>query len=119
VEYGSSQRPNTPIRLNCERCRSRNFSAKPAAGVTNLHRVHLKLLAAEGFVNLDFDWETVAIPAWNVGRVEASHVLGLHDEVLKRLVHGGAEVDGAVGVGADHHAVHTSATPARLLRMRS
>src|SRR3954470_1409855 len=27
VEYGSSQRPNTPIRLNCSRCRSRYFSA--------------------------------------------------------------------------------------------
>ena len=41
----------------------------------------------------------MAIPAGDVGRVEAGHGFGLDDEVLEDLVEGGAQVDVAVGVG--------------------
>ena len=41
----------------------------------------------------------MAVPAGDVGGVEAGHGLGLDDEVLDALVEGVAEVDGAVGVG--------------------
>ncbi len=41
----------------------------------------------------------MAVPAGDVGGVEAGHGLGLDDEVLDALVEGVAEVDGSVGVG--------------------
>ena len=70
-----------------------------AAGAADGNRVHLKLLAAELLVDFDLDGETVAVPAGNVGGVEASHGFRLDDEVLQRLVQGVAQVDGAIGVG--------------------
>src|SRR5215469_4840908 len=68
------------------------------AGFTDGQGVHLELFAAELFVDLDLDGEAVAVPAGNVGGVEASHGLGLDDEVLDALIEGVAEVDGTVGV---------------------
>ena len=41
----------------------------------------------------------MAVPAGDVGGVEAGHGLGLDDEVLDALIEGVAEVDGSVGVG--------------------
>src|SRR6185369_9894414 len=62
-------------------------------------RVHLELLAPELVVYLDLDGKSVAIPAGNVRRVEASHGFRLHDEVLQTFIHRGSEMDGAVRVG--------------------
>ncbi len=62
-------------------------------------RVHLELFAAELLVDLDLDGQAVAVPAGDVGGVEAGHGLGLDDEVLDALVERVAEVDGTVGVG--------------------
>ena len=70
-----------------------------AAFGTDVERAHLKLLAAEFFINLDLDRETVAVPARDVGGIHAGHGFGLHNEVLQALIHGRAEVDGAAGVG--------------------
>ncbi len=41
----------------------------------------------------------MAVPAGDVGGVEAGHGLGFDDEVLDAFVEGVAEVDGSVGVG--------------------
>ena len=70
-----------------------------AAGAADGDGVHLELFAAELLVDFDLDGEAVAVPAGDVGGVEAGHGLGLDDEVLEALVEGVAEVDGAVGVG--------------------
>ncbi len=63
-----------------------------AAGVADLERVHLQLLAAERFIYFDFDGQAVAIPARDVGRIEAGHGAGLDDEILEALVEGMAEM---------------------------
>ena len=70
-----------------------------AAGVADLERVHLQLFAAEGFIHFDFDGQAVAVPAGNVGRIQAAHGAGLDDEVLEALVERMAQMQGAVGVG--------------------
>ena len=70
-----------------------------AAGIADLERVHLQLLAAERFIDLDFDGQAVTIPAGDVGRVETRHGARLDDEVLEALVESVAEMQGAVGVG--------------------
>ncbi len=70
-----------------------------AAGAADGEGGHFELFAAEFFVDLDLDGEAVAVPAGDVGGVEAGHGLGLDDEVLDALVEGVAEVDGSVGVG--------------------
>ena len=70
-----------------------------AAGATDGDGLHLEFFAAKLFVDFDLDGEAVAVPAGDVGGVEAGHGLGLDDEVLDALVEGVAEVDGAVGVG--------------------
>ena len=41
----------------------------------------------------------MAVPAGDVGGVEAGHGFGLDDEILDALVEGVAEVDGSVGIG--------------------
>ena len=70
-----------------------------AAGAADGEGVHLEFFAAELLVDFDFDGEAVAVPAGDVGGVEAGHGFGLDDEVLDALVEGVAEVDGSVGVG--------------------
>jgi hypothetical protein len=70
-----------------------------AAGAADGDGGHLKFFAPELFVDFNFDGEAVAVPAGDVGGVEASHGLGFDDEVLDALIQGVAEVDGAVGIG--------------------
>ncbi len=70
-----------------------------AAGFADGEGVHLEFFAAELLVDLDLDGEAVAVPAGDVGGVEACHGLRFDDEVLDALVEGMAEVDGSVGVG--------------------
>ena len=57
------------------------------------------LRRAELLLDLVLDRQAVAIPARNVGRLEARHALVLHDHVFDDLVEGVTEVDVAVGVG--------------------
>ena len=49
--------------------------------------------------DFDFDGQAVAIPAGDVGGVEAGHGLVVDDEILEDLVDDVAHVDIAVGVG--------------------
>ncbi len=70
-----------------------------AAGGADVGDGHGGLALAEFGVDLQFDGQAVAVPAGDVGGVEAGHGLGLDDEVLQDLVECGAEVDVAVGVG--------------------
>ena len=70
-----------------------------AALGADVGRVHLQLLAAKFLVDLDFDGQAVAVPAGDVGRVEAGHGFGFDDEILEALVHRRAQVDGPAGVG--------------------
>ena len=56
-------------------------------------------VAAEGLLDLVLDRQTVAIPAGNVGRVEAFELPRLDDHVLQDLVDGVADVQLSVGVG--------------------
>ena len=44
-----------------------------AAGAADLDGRHVGLLAAEFAIDLDFDGQAVAIPAGDVGRIEAHH----------------------------------------------
>ncbi len=59
---------------------------------------HLQLFTAEFLVDLDFDGQTVAIPARDVGRVKSGHGFRLDDEILKALIHRRAQVDGPTRV---------------------
>jgi hypothetical protein len=70
-----------------------------AAGLADLGGRHLGFFGAEFAIHFDLDGEAVAVPAGDVGGVEAGHGAGLDDEVLEELVEGVAEVDVAVGVG--------------------
>ena len=60
---------------------------------------HLQFFATQFLVDLDFDGQPVAVPARHVGSVKPRHGLGLDHEVLQALVHGGAQMDRAAGVG--------------------
>ena len=53
-----------------------------AAGATDLDRIHFEFFATELLVDLDLDGQAVAIPARDVGGVEAGHGAGFDDEVL-------------------------------------
>ena len=69
-----------------------------------------------GFLDhLELDRQAVAVPARDVGGVEAGHGLRLHDQVLEHLVEGGAHVDVAVGEG--RAVVQDEARPALGLRL--
>ena len=55
---------------------------------------------AAGFLDdLEFDGETVAVPAGDVRRLEAGHGLRFEDKVLDDFVEGGAHMDVAIGEG--------------------
>ena len=70
-----------------------------AAGAADGDGVHLEFFSTELLVYFNFDGEAVAVPAGDVGGVEAGHGLGFDDEVLDALVEGVAEMDSSVGVG--------------------
>jgi hypothetical protein len=57
------------------------------------------LLLAELLFDLVLDRQPVTIPARHVRRLEAGHVLVLHDHVFDDLVERVAEMDAAVGIG--------------------
>ena len=88
-----------------------------AAGAADGDGGHLELFAAELLVDFDLDGEAVAVPAGDVGGVEAGHGLGFDDEVLDALVERVAEVDGAVGVGGAVVEDVLWAEPARAARI--
>ena len=69
-----------------------------AAFGADIGRSHLQLLAAQFFVDLDFNGQAVAIPTRHVGSVEPGHGFGFDDEILEALVHGCAQVDRSAGV---------------------
>ena len=54
---------------------------------------------AEFLIDFEFDGQAVAIPAGDVGGVEAGHGFRFDDEIFEDLIEGGAEVNVAVGVG--------------------
>ena len=68
------------------------------AFAAEVRRAHLPLLGPQLAIDAQLDRQAVAIPAWDVGRVEAHHVVGLDDQVLENLVERVADVDIAVGV---------------------
>ena len=70
-----------------------------AAGAPDLDRRHLRLARAQLAIDLDFDGQPVAIPARNVGRIEARHGLRFDHEVLQNLVERGAQMNPPVGIG--------------------
>ena len=53
-----------------------------AAGLSHLQRRHFELLSAKRFVNLDLDWQAVAVPSGDVWRVKARHCFRFHHEVF-------------------------------------
>ncbi len=77
---------------------SKNLVAYLRQASADLELGKLGLLAAEFLVDFEFDGQAMAIPARDVGRIEAGHGLGLDDEVLDDFVERGAEVDVAIGV---------------------
>ena len=87
------------MRSNWCVCRSTYFCAYSRQASRTARGRHLQLFAAELLVDLDLDGQAVAVPAGDVGSVEAGHGLRLHDKVFEALVERVAEVDGAVGVG--------------------
>ena len=66
----------------------------PEGGHGHLLPLHALVLEHGGL-----DGQAVGVPAGDVGGAIARHVLVLDDDVLEDLVHGGADVDVAVGVG--------------------
>ncbi len=73
------------------------FGVGPA-GAAEVRRAHLLLLRTELAIDLQLDRQAVAIPAGDVRRVEAKHVVRLDDEVLENLVERVTHVDLAIGV---------------------
>src|SRR5207245_1141585 len=69
------------------------------AGATDLHGRHLRFFGTELLIDFVFDGKAMAVPAWDVRRVETGHGFRLDDEVFDDFVEGGAEVDAAVRVG--------------------
>ena len=65
----------------------------------HVERTHLQLLATKLLVNLDLDWQAVAVPSWDIGCVKSGHGFGLDYEILQAFIEGGAEVNGSAGVG--------------------
>ncbi len=70
-----------------------------AAGGQEVLGRHFELFAPQLLVHLDLDRQPVAVPAGDVGGVEAGHGFGLDDKVFQALVERVAQVDGPVRVG--------------------
>src|SRR5579872_6674211 len=54
---------------------------------------HLQLLAAQLFVYFDLDGKSVAVPSWDVRRIETGHCFGFHHEIFQAFVQGVAEMN--------------------------
>ena len=63
-----------------------------------LQRRHSGLTNAQFAVHLNLDWQSMAVPAGNIGCPETHHRAGLDAEVLENLVESMAKMDAAVGV---------------------
>ena len=51
------------------------------------------------FFNRVFNRQTVAVPAWNIGRVKTHQLAGFDDHVFQNLIDGVTNVDVAIGIG--------------------
>ena len=69
-----------------------------AALLPELDRIQLHADLAELLLDGDLDRQAVAVPAGDVGRIEAGQVFRLDDDVLQDLVDRMAQVDRTVGV---------------------
>ena len=69
------------------------------AGLTELTGTHLVTRLANLFLDLQFDRQSMAIPARHIGCVKSGQGTALDDDVLEHLVHRMADMDLAVGVG--------------------
>ena len=75
------------------------IGAAGGAELVGRHGILRAVLGAELLLHLPFDRQAVAVPARQVGGVEALHLVRADDDVLDDLVERRAEVDVAVGVG--------------------
>ncbi len=69
-----------------------------ASELGDRHRILVLAGLAIALLDLPFDRQAVAVPAWDVDGVLAQHLLAAVDHVLQDLVEGGAHVQVAVGV---------------------
>ena len=69
-----------------------------AAGPAEVGHRHLAFLRPELAIDLELDRQTVAVVARHIGRVEACHRAGFHDEVFENLVERRSEVNLSVRV---------------------
>ncbi len=72
----------------------REFAAHPA----ELHRRDAALFAAQLFLYLRFDGQTMTIPSRDEGGTKTGHGLGFHDHVLENFVQGRAQMNRARGI---------------------
>jgi len=70
-----------------------------AAGQPERGSVHLEPRLADLFFHVQFDRQTMTIPAGHVGCIETAQGLALDDDVLEYLVDGMPDMDVAIGVG--------------------
>ncbi len=95
-----------PLALDAERAELLRLNVYPFLGKGATGRAELvarniilsAVLAAELFFHLPFDRQAVTVPARQVGRVMAGHLVRAHDDVLDDLVHRRAEMDVPVRV---------------------
>src|SRR6185437_4925557 len=69
-----------------------------SAFLADLNRRHLQLFAPEIVIDLDLDGESVTVPSWDVGSVEAGHGLRLDDKILQALIERVTKMDFAVSI---------------------
>src|SRR5690606_34807644 len=69
------------------------------AKLAHRHRVLGLALRAVLFLDLPLDRQAVTVPAGNVARVPAEHLLRADDEILEDLVERVTDMEVAVGVG--------------------
>ena len=74
------------------------FFRVAAAGAPDFHHRHAGLPRAELLIHVDFNWQTVAIPAGDKGRVETRQGFRLDDQIFQDLGQRRAQVQSAVGV---------------------